>query len=850
MPTLTMTPHAIEESFKADMEAKGLTPPAEILTDGKLHRWSVSGKRGDKSGWYVFYEDGIPAGAFGCWRAGISETWCAKSVHTMSEAERAAHRQRMEAIRRQREEDEKQRQTKAAKWAQQIWNTAKPASNSHPYLQRKGVPAHKLRLYRGPLAIAGQPVDRALIVPLHAPEGGVCSLEFITAAGQKLLLPGGRKRGAAYPIGTIRTIICITEGWASGMSVWLATDYWVIIAFDAGNLEPVAKDLRAKYPTVKLVICADNDFHPDGKPNTGLLAAEQAAQAVNGILAVPTVLNHGPTDWNDVFVRQGLEAVRQGIETAMAPSKGSTVNEAFPDEHHHSPLNGDAMVEEEAKATEATPLESSDPPSETSASSFLAGEHGTSGAEASPPYTPPETAALLHTPTKAAPSAGMEVCTPETAAPAVPAHPHTLPALATSTNILKEFERDIEACGVVGEVRCAKLVYLIVTSRLLDEPVSVIVKGLSSSGKSYTVFSTVKFFPEDALITMTGMSEHALIYMPDEFSHRTLVIYEASALREQREKNDSNLTAYFLRSLLSEGRITYHVPVRDKQGGFVTKTITKEGPTNCIVTTTATELHGENETRMLSIPTNDSQDQTRAIMKKLAEGKSQTVDFTPWHALQDWLATQKKDVVIPFAPYLADKILPVAVRLRRDFRSLLRLIEAHAMLHQYTRERDSTGRIIAIAADYLAVRELVADLIADGVGATVSKTIRETVKVISEKDAGEGATVKMITDALKLDRSAVQRRIQTARGRGFIVNLEEKLGKPGRYAVGDPLPEEIELLPLSISEGVQHTPSGCSTSMHSLSNGNHDDMATPVQVCNENREVNIGESEGVIFDEA
>ncbi len=324
MTTLTMTPHAIEEAFKDAIAAAGLTPPTDILADGKIHRWPVSTKCDDKTGWYVLHLDDLPAGSFGDWRNGVDETWCAKSSQTMSTEERKAHRQRMEAIRRQREEDEKRRHAKAAKWAQQIWNAAKPASNSHPYLQRKGVPAHKLRLYRGPLAIAGQPVDRALIVPLHLPEGGVCSLEFIPTEGQKLLLPGGRKRGAAYPIGTIdttQTIICITEGWATGMSVWLATNYGVIIAFDAGNLEPVAKNLRAKYPTVKLVICADNDFHADGKPNTGLLAAEKAAQAVNGVLAVPPVLDNSKTDWNDVFVTQGLEAVKQGIEAAISPPK-------------------------------------------------------------------------------------------------------------------------------------------------------------------------------------------------------------------------------------------------------------------------------------------------------------------------------------------------------------------------------------------------------------------------------------------------------------------------------------------------------------------------------------------------
>src|SRR5262249_26591812 len=187
-----------------------------------------------------------------------------------------------------------------------------------------------------------------------------------------------------------------------------------------------------------------------------------------------------------------------------------------------------------------------------------------------------------------------------------------------------------------------------------------------------------KFFPESAYISMTAMSERALVYMKEEFKHKTLVIFEAVALREQREKNESNLTAYFVRSLLSEGRIAYPVTIRDPKEGFITKTIQKEGPTNVSRPTTATELHGENETRLLSLPMNDSQEQTKAVMKRLAEGRPVAMDFTEWHALQEWLAAAEHRVTIPYAAYLADNIPPVAVRLRRDFKAPPLVIEAPA----------------------------------------------------------------------------------------------------------------------------------------------------------------------------
>ncbi len=383
---------------------------------------------------------------------------------------------------------------------------------------------------------------------------------------------------------------------------------------------------------------------------------------------------------------------------------------------------------------------------------------------------------------------------------------HTPPNVATKPDILKEFEGAIRASGVVGEERNAKLIYLALTSRVLDQPVSLAIKGVSSVGKSYTVESTLKFFPPSAFIAMTAMSERALVYMRESFSHRTIVLFEAVALREQREKAESNLTAYFVRSLLSEGRISYPVAVRDKEdGGWVTKTIVKEGPTNLLLTTTATSLHSENETRIISLPTNDTPQQTQAILLQLASDRPSDVNFEEWRDFQAWIETAEHRVVIPYARYLAQKMPPVAVRLRRDFKALLCLIESHAILHQLSRARDDRGRVVANEADYLAVRELVADLISEGVGATVPPSVRETVNCVCDIAGTEGATVQAVAAQLGLDRSAAQRRLQAARERGYIVNVEEKRGRPARYVIGDPTPDELQLLPASV-QGVQLCP--------------------------------------------
>jgi hypothetical protein len=103
------------------------------------------------------------------------------------------------------------------------------------------------------------------------------------------------------------------------------------------------------------------------------------------------------------------------------------------------------------------------------------------------------------------------------------------------------------------------------------------------------------------------------------------------------------------------------------------------------------------------------------------------------------------------------------------------------------------------------VRALVADLISDAVGSTVSTTVRETVEAVVKLDQGQGVKVHDLTAHLDLERSTVQYRVTAARERGYLVNLEEKRGKPGRYQAGSPLPQEAVILPERI-EGVKPHP--------------------------------------------
>jgi hypothetical protein len=255
---------------------------------------------------------------------------------------------------------------------------------------------------------------------------------------------------------------------------------------------------------------------------------------------------------------------------------------------------------------------------------------------------------------------------------------------------------------------------------------------------------------------------------------------------------------YLLRTLLSEGCIRYET-VESTKDGLRPKFIKRQGPTGLLISTTAIKLHPENETRLLSIPISDTREQTKKVFEILAQESDEQPDLSDWLALQRWLEKAEHRVVIPYATALARAFPPIAVRLRRDFKAVLSLIETHAILHQETREKDASGRIIASLEDYAMIRDLVGDILAEGVGLSVSSSVRETVKavlrIIKQKSNSKWATVTEVGSSLQIDKSSASRRIKGALALGYLVNEEQGRGKPYRLVLGEDLPDGKELLP-------------------------------------------------------
>jgi putative DNA primase/helicase len=190
--------------------------------------------------------------------------------------------------------------------ADRIWNAACHAAEDHPYLKKKNVKAYGLRESKGNLLV--RVTDGA---ELH-------SLQIIKPDGWKQFLTGGRTRGCYFPIGTPDSVLYIAEGYATAATIYEVMGGAVVAAFSSGQLLSVAQSMRARYPVLQLILCADDDPKKDGS-NPGMKAAQKAAEEVNGFLAVPDFGENRPedaTDFNDLCRHAGPEVVRSCIERA------------------------------------------------------------------------------------------------------------------------------------------------------------------------------------------------------------------------------------------------------------------------------------------------------------------------------------------------------------------------------------------------------------------------------------------------------------------------------------------------------------------------------------------------------
>jgi putative DNA primase/helicase len=304
------------------MRAAGLEPPEEIHFDGKIHRFRSGTKgspgHGDKPGWYLVFGDGIPAGRFGCWRAGMEVTWRADVGRKPTEFEEMAHARRMAEAKALRDAELERKHEVASATVETIWTAAQAASPDHPYLKRKGIQAHGAR-------ITG---DGRLIVPLFDKDGALATLQYIDNESGKLYHPGGEAGGKFWMVGTMDEpgTLYVAEGFATAATIHEITGRPCAVAYSASSLVPVTGSLREMNgPGQDIVIVADHDKH-----GVGQKYADQASAKFGARVIIPPIEGMDANDYaqaghdlSGLLVQQTGTAVMDKLQVVFGDQLGN-----------------------------------------------------------------------------------------------------------------------------------------------------------------------------------------------------------------------------------------------------------------------------------------------------------------------------------------------------------------------------------------------------------------------------------------------------------------------------------------------------------------------------------------------
>ena len=344
------------DSVLTQLQLEGLLVTA-LDPDGKVHRCMVEGSK-ERKGWYLLHvwraSNGTEyvVGSFGIWAGAnnnVIKVELSKDV-VMDDSERAALKSRLAEDRKRAKAQREAEAERAARRAASVWAKAlKAPADGKPadYLSRKAVQSYGLRYTE----------SGALVVPMMNARGETRGLQFIlpshhprvksTRRDKEYWPKGLAKTGHWFQIGSpyAGAVVLVAEGYATAATLHAATGLAVAVAFDAGNLLPVAQALQKSHRVERILICADDDYIQKclecGKPtavadpacqhcgkahgqgNPGAQAGAAAALAVGGSWLAPVFPGDRDgkklTDFNDLqqFPQGGLALVRAQVEAKI-----------------------------------------------------------------------------------------------------------------------------------------------------------------------------------------------------------------------------------------------------------------------------------------------------------------------------------------------------------------------------------------------------------------------------------------------------------------------------------------------------------------------------------------------------
>jgi len=329
----------------------------------------------------------------------------------------------------------------------------------------------------------------------------------------------------------------------------------------------------------------------------------------------------------------------------------------------------------------------------------------------------------------------------------------------TEKNLLNQIADSIPK--IQGEINNKKIIFLSCISKDLPtkfrEGLSIVVSSKSSAGKSTLIENCLKPFEKD----LFRFTEFTQSFYQRHFKDKSL----NGMILHQEQAEKTNFSGQVKLSIpkfqLSEGKTSYGLSERDKDGKFTDTVLDVSGFPIYITSTTNPDIEPQELNRITLLQSDESEQQTKKILESILKGYSNNLDNYDKTSLEELTklcdifkdaSKQVKDIIIPFQNLLLEKF-PKTLEMRRDIKKILNYTCVIAFIHQKRRKKirvienkiiDAFGKtepsykfvIIADLDDFKECLEIGKDIFSQTLNKVNNSTkeIIETVKELYEPE--------------------------------------------------------------------------------------------------------------------
>lgn len=351
-------------------------------------------------------------------------------------------------------------------------------------------------------------------------------------------------------------------------------------------------------------------------------------------------------------------------------------------------------------------------------------------------------------------------------------------------NLIRRIDSLIEASGVVGEKSNRMMLFVIASTYKMPNTLHSLIQGTSGSGKSHLLNAIASLMPQEDVLNMTRITSKSLYYyQKDELINKLVLIQDIDGLDDQ--------ALYAFREMQSAGCVSSSTIHKDKNGQLVSKINTVQTHFASLIATTHAEIYFDNMSRSLVVGVDESQNQTLDIIsfqnKKTAGVFDEVRCIQAKEQLQNCMRTLKAYEVVN---HFADKLhLPVEAKMLRRLNSHYQaFVSQITLLHQFQREQDQQGRLIATVEDLRLACEILFDAIMwkiDELDSSLRQFFEDLKSYLSKKDKGLKTTFcsREIRLAFKLSKSQMYRYIDELKQLEYVQVESGSANKGFKYIV-------------------------------------------------------------------